>query len=405
MLLPLKLSFFHVDLTSRAINKQLKTHVVVKIGILTQPLHTNYGGVIQAFAMQHVLKNLGHDPYTIDLPFRRSYYSLFKGLIYRLKQRIIYNEVIPSPVPTKNDYQIITQNIQKFIYNNIQLTEKIPYVENLGNLDKYHFDAYLVGSDQVWRPKYSPGIPAFFLDFITDKKIKKISYAASFGTSEWEFSDSLTEKCRILIHNFDAVSVREDSAVDLCKVKFGINAEQHLDPSLLLDRKVYENLVNEENILPKENILTVYVLDRDPLKNRIIEEVSRTLSLSIHSLMPPKKFQDGFDSLEECIFPPVTEWIKGFIDAQFVITDSFHGTIFSILFNKPFISIANNNRGITRFTSILKKFNLEHRLIYTDSEIHDLTSIIHTNMDFDYVNEIIEVEKSRAINFLKNHLL
>jgi exopolysaccharide biosynthesis predicted pyruvyltransferase EpsI len=98
----------------------------------------------------------------------------------------------------------------------------------------------------------------------------------------------------------------------------------------------------------------------------------------------------------------VEEWIRGFMDAEFVVTDSFHGTVFSIIFNKPFISIANESRGTTRFTSLLKMFNLENRLIFSPEELN-LDKV--KEIDWGNVNEILEQDKERAIFFLKRNLL
>lgn len=100
-------------------------------------------------------------------------------------------------------------------------------------------------------------------------------------------------------------------------------------------------------------------------------------------------------------FPPVEEWIRGFMDAEFVVTDSFHGTVFSIIFNKPFISIANESRGTTRFTSLLKLFQLEDKLVHSLSDFN-LTG--YKEINWENVNSILEREKTSSIQFLKENL-
>jgi polysaccharide pyruvyl transferase WcaK-like protein len=119
--------------------------------------------------------------------------------------------------------------------------------------------------------------------------------------------------------------------------------------------------------------------------------------------MPDGLFREvGKTLLAKCIYPPVTNWIRGFMDAEFVNTDSFHGTVFSINFNKPFISIGNKKRGMTRFDSLLKMFGLENRLI--DSTDKNVLEIIHEKIDFIRVNKILDNKRKEAKLYMKNAL-
>jgi exopolysaccharide biosynthesis predicted pyruvyltransferase EpsI len=119
--------------------------------------------------------------------------------------------------------------------------------------------------------------------------------------------------------------------------------------------------------------------------------------------MPETSFREsGKNSLQQCVFPPVTNWIRGFMDARFVVTDSFHGTVFSILFNKPFLAIGNPKRGMSRFVSLLKTFGLEDRLIEVNSP--NIKNLVQQPIDFDKVNLILEHERSAAFSFLNEAL-
>ena len=121
--------------------------------------------------------------------------------------------------------------------------------------------------------------------------------------------------------------------------------------------------------------------------------------------MPKRSFSEpGRKDINDCVFPPVEEWIKGFIDAEFVITDSFHGTVFSILFNKPFIAIANKRRGLARFESLLKLFGLSERLVLNYSIIQ-LEKMISQEIEWDNVNRILKDEQNKALNFSVTSLL
>lgn len=381
----------------------------MKIGILTQPLENNYGGLLQAYALQKILKDLGHEVWTVDLPFRKTLYLDSRALMGRIVRKyLLRNKDIKIILhePNKKEKEIIQQHTRKFIEENIILTDRIPLVEKIDRLKKYQFDAFVVGSDQVWRPMYSPGIPTFFLDFVqNDRNIKRIAYAASFGTDEWEITPKLTEKCAKLAREFDSISVREDSGVMLCKDYLGVTAQHLVDPTLLIKKEDYIRLIENENVPIKEKTIMVYVLDQTNEKKSIIDKVKQYFNLEINSVMPASVFsKESRKKIEQCIYPPVTHWLRGFLDADFVVTDSFHGTVFSIIFEKPFITVVNESRGIARFKSLLKKFDLEHRLISNIGEIN--TKLLKEKIDYSKINTILKEEQRKSLNFLtKNHIV
>lgn len=376
----------------------------MKIGILTQPLHNNYGGLLQNFALQTTLKKLGHESQTINIKNRenlklRKYASLLKRTILKLSGQ----KIRVRAWPTEEEKEIISKYTQQFIKKKIATTDLITKKLDEKLIDKYSFDAYIVGSDQVWRPKYSPQMSTYFLDFLENNYgVKKIAFAASFGVDEWEFTEPQTKEYKRLIKLFDAVSVREDTAIELCKKHFGVDAAHMLDPTMLLARNEYISLVEKEKIEKSSGNLFTYILDSTNDKNSIIEKISNKYNLKTFSVMQPKRFSDiDRNGIDECVFPPVEEWIRGFMDAEFVVTDSFHGTVFSIIFNKPFISIANESRGTTRFTSLLKLFQLEDKLVHSLSDFN-LTG--YKEINWENVNSILEREKTSSIQFLKENL-
>ena len=172
---------------------------------------------------------------------------------------------------------------------------------------------------------------------------------------------------------------------------------------MLISKDEYIQLVEEEKIPENKGTLLIYVLDLSDEKKKIIQQVQDELKLKINSTMPEGLFREvGSQNLKKCIFPPVASWIRGFMDAEFVITDSFHGTVFSIIFNKPFISIGNKKRGMTRFNSLLRIFNLEARLI--DKSGENVNEILNDKIDFKQVNIILEERKRVAMQYLKEAL-
>ncbi|PAZ60718.1 hypothetical protein APX83_10290, partial [Escherichia coli] len=188
----------------------------MKIAILTQPLHNNYGGLLQAFALQHYLKNQGHDVLTVDFSKEnKPRYFGIKTIIGNIIRKYVLLRPIKSIFPVTDEQQrVIGQHTNRFTAQHIRTTQKIYSMAEFSYIKQYGFDAYVVGSDQVWRPAYSPGMPAFFLSFLNkEDNVKRVAYAASFGVDNCdEFSANQLTEYATLLQRFDAVGVREDSA-------------------------------------------------------------------------------------------------------------------------------------------------------------------------------------------------
>jgi polysaccharide pyruvyl transferase WcaK-like protein len=380
----------------------------MKIGILTQPLHNNYGGLLQAFALQTVLKKMGHEAWTMDMRMMESekdfrfYLRLIRSIVRILIKYYLFQKQIALDIwLTEKFKHIVSKHTQRFINENICTTLKINFTDNLSLLTSYCFEAYIVGSDQVWRPEYSSGLTRFFLDFLNDNNsARRIAYAASFGVENWEFTPEQTEVCSILAKKFNAISVREDSAVHLCKKHLGVFSIHVLDPTLLLSKEDYIALVKKDNIPASKGTLITYILDPSSDNEKIVTKVSEIFSLNPFAINKSNNTKKNV--INDYVFPPVTQWLRGFVDAEFVITDSFHGTVFSILFNKPFIAIGNKNRGLARFTSLVKIFGLENRVVNSSQEITE--KLLKEAIDWDYVNAVLSERKAEAIQFLKDAL-
>jgi hypothetical protein len=238
-----------------------------------------------------------------------------------------------------------------------------------------------------------------FLNFITDTKTKKIAYAASFGKDNWT-EKTLIEEVKELLSDFDAVSVREDTGVTICKDVFNYNEASHVvDPTLLVEPAYYNKFLN--NYSPNGAGIFTYVLDNNEFRDIIISKISKNLGMPVHKINVDKDF-DKLSKIKNYKLPSMEEWLKGFKEADFVITDSFHGTIFSIIFNKPFITVVNEKRGATRFTSFLKLLNLEHRLIY-DGRNNNL-NVWEEPINYNEVNTLVSNLRESSRSFLKSAL-
>lgn len=381
-----------------------------KVLILTQPLRTNYGGLLQAYALQKVVKDLGFEVFT-DNPFFLGSLSLKKRLkdfaarfVYGLMRGDKKYKPLFKRRLKRADFEYAAQNLLPFIEKRINTIDFFEgRVQPLSsNIEK--FDYYICGSDQVWRRRYGD-VKRYFFDFLQSTDKKRFSYSASFGLDNInEYSNQEKQDCRNLIKFFTSVSVREKDAVKIVEDEFSFPAVQTLDPTLLLENTDYRNLINQSYVdKTEDSYLFVYILDKTEEKKELIDIVSRRLNLKVKDIMPKVDWKTS-RSDKQSIFPAVEEWLDCFDKAGFVLTDSFHGTVFSIIFNKPFLSVGNKDRGLTRFTSLLSLFGLEDRLIFSKK---DLTGVLLHNMlkiDYAAINETKSVLKEQSIDFLKQNL-
>lgn len=382
----------------------------MKIGILTQPLHNNYGGVLQNYALQQVLKGMGHDVDTIDYGEKKV--SYIHRLLSIIKSRLLHillpsRYTKPTYSPNANEIAIIRQNTDYFINKYISRTRilhTLQEFDNIANSNKY--DAYVVGSDQCWRPRYNSSfLSEMFLRFAENQtNVKRIAFATSFGTDEWEFTPEKTLQCAALAKKFDLITVREASGVDLCKKYLDVNATHVLDPTMLLEKEDYIKLVNIENEPQSPGDLFYYILDPSTAKKTLIDNVAVIYGLTPFTVMPKyqtenRMKEDVKKRINDCVFPSVTSWLRSFIDAKMVIVDSFHGAVFSIIFNKPFWVIENNHRGNARFDSLLDLFGLEDRMLSYDDDVNWKKEI-----DWERVNAIRVREKNKSLNLLNYSL-
>lgn len=373
----------------------------MKIGILTLPLNTNYGGILQAYALQTILKRMGCEVNVIEKKKRPLSLSIQEKPICYGK-RIVKN-LIGRKCPVfyeqkfNREQPIIQKNTDKFIHKYIHL---ITY-NNFSDIKESEYDAIIVGSDQIWRPKYFriDKIENAYLKFAEDWNIKRIAYAASFGTDQWEYTKKQTEECGRLLKKFDVVSVRETSGVDLCRNKFGVEAQHVLDPTMLLTKEDYIKLFEADNTPKSKGNLLCYILDETEEKKTLIKRIADEKGLMPFNVK--SRSNDINSPISDRILPPIEQWLRGFYDAEFVVTDSFHACVFSIIFNKPFIAYGNARRGMSRFTSLLDLFGLKDCLITNISE--------YNNYSFDFnvwqnVNDILYRYKTIALDFIKSNL-
>lgn len=364
----------------------------MKICILTQPLGANFGGILQAYALQRVLKNLGHDVTTLRFAPQAVWWvpSGIKKLTLTLRRflskYIKGNKSILYCNPALQT-RFAFRELNRFIDEHIDHLDVTPPLKQ-SKLPA--FDAYVVGSDQVWRPAYSPCLPNFYLDFLGDEPVKRIAYAASFGVDTWEVDEETTAQFRELAKRFDAISVREESGIALCRDYLEVKAALMPDPTLLLSAEEYLQIC----VSPSqecEEYIAAYFLDQDDREQSFLDRLSIQFGIPVRYI-GKYDWATGVDSIES--------WISGIAQARFVVTNSFHGTVFSLLFKKDFLSIINRERGASRFESLLKAVDLQDRLLDKTQLESDITK--RQDIPWDTVSAALEKMRQKGLRFLNS---
>lgn len=346
------------------------------------PLGLNFGGIMQNWALQRTLQDLGHTPITLHCKWVAD-----GSWLHNMLRFIFHNSKNAIKLILGNPFRLVPYSpyrtrkiVSRFIDENIALTGVCKILEPVPDCD-----AYVVGSDQVWRPDFVRDITEMYLNFVKSGKVIKIAYAASFGTDTWAYTPIQTDLCRNLVASFKAVSVRENSGIALCSNNLDINAVPTLDPTLLVDMNSYLSLLSETPVRKAD--VGTYILDQTREKHRIVKYVSRSCGARIRNINP--------------YAASVEEWLAMFRDSSFIVTDSFHGCVFSILFKKDFVVIGNIGRGLSRFYDLLGAVGLENRIIYNQDE---LSKVISCEIDWDKVYGILNTMKEESRMFLINNL-
>lgn len=354
-----------------------------KVGILTLGLKDNYGGILQAAALYSFLEQKGYEPFLINKhPFKKKW----KILITRIFELI--------PIQNYKNFRISNIKFMKnqsFFLEHFKNSSQVMYSKK--EIETYilheKIDVLLVGSDQVWRYAYigEKEYDAYFLNFNIPQEIKKISYAASFGISAWEAPEKSSDIEKYL-SKFNAVSVREQSGIDICEKQFNyMDAKLVLDPTLLIDDKFYCNLLLP-NIV-ENNTLVTYILDNNRHKINVVKNAYDYFALN-----------NQIDLNDKLKIYSIKEWVSHISKANFVVTDSFHGMLFSIIFKKQFIVILNKGRGADRFYSMCNLLGLEDRVIQDSQSAKFYGQKIDYNKVYDKLNTL----KLFSSNFLRESI-
>lgn len=349
----------------------------MKVYLITIKSSINFGAVLQAYATNEYLKKLGCNVEFIDYHPK---YNKVDSIVLKLKKLIIRVLTIGR-----------RQKINKFYREYFKFTStKYESIDELENHEPKS-DIYIVGSDQVWNSQLSGGEldPVFFLSFV--ECTKKISYASSIGRTDITKND--LQSMKKYLDDFNHISVRETSA-KLMLESVGLKEVEHvLDPVFLLQQEDYKKFIKP---IKKEKYLVIYSFDKNPLIEKLALDISKKLNLQIIEIGTHVSRYSCNEFMQNI---SVEDFLSLIYYADFVITSSFHGTAFSILLNKQFISVAPSVRR-TRLDSIVNLFEIEDRLI-TEKDDYVLDDIVKLT-DYEKVNKLVDINSEKSREFLKN---
>lgn len=352
----------------------------------------NFGASLQAYALMTYLNSLGNNTEIIDYKpdYLSNHYNLWSidNPIYdKFIVRYLY---LLAKLPGRliRKYGKRKKRFDNFTTKYLKLTN-VRYSSNeslKNNLPEA--DIYIAGSDQIWNTSFNNGKdPAFYLDFVPKDKIKA-SYAASFAIES--LPNEYKEKVKRLLINFDYISVREKSGLNILNDLNIDKGIQVIDPVFLLDKDQWFELEsNSELIKFDEQYLICYDFDSNELVKEICLKIAKEKNLKIYSFFK----NDYADKTFYNIGP--LEFLSLIKNSQYVVSNSFHGTAFALIFEKEFVVVNREEQINTRMKDLIESFNLKERLTYRSAKISQLEPI-----NYDLINSNIFKETKKSKDYL-----
>ena len=365
----------------------------MKIGIVTRHSVPNYGSILQTYASLETMKKLGHEPEVINyIRYEERYNNLAKTLIKGKKwDKNFFTRNIYKVIQTPN-YARMYKKFEKYRENFLDETKKeYGSIEELKN-DIPKEDVYCSGSDQIWGKIGSTNYDeTYFLEFAKGRKC--ISYASSFGKTALD--EQLNQNLDNLLSKYSSILVREKSAKEILVERNLNNVEQVLDPTFLLEKEEWIKLAQKANKEIKGKYILIYQLHDNKEFNQYAKEFAQRKNMKLVRIST--SFYHIMRSGKLVYLPTQYEFLSYFQNAQYILTDSFHATVFSIIFNKKFIDVLPLNTTGTRIESVLQLFNMENRILKS----YDDFSLIDEPIDYVKVNNKLQKEGKKSLDLLK----
>lgn len=362
---------------------------MAKIGIATWHHNPNYGGLLQAYALQEIIKKQGYEPEFVN--YRPDLNTLTKRLTRKLKD--IYMMLLRPKIYNSRllKYKFIDEKLSvgKLYYSYVALCKEADNIYNVG----------VCGSDQIWSNNSGSIIPFYYLGFLDE--CKRISYAPSIGHNK--MPDNLVEDFRKYVNKISYLSIREEKGAEIIKETTGRNAEVVLDPSLLLTRNDWLGEIEGKTpISPREKYILLYILGDNKQQVEYAKRLSEKMG---YKLIAIETKYGAIDDLETVYGDPF-DFIELMNNASYILTDSFHGVAFSINLEKQFVAFKRfrddeESCQNSRIYNILKKTSLEDRLISPDKSV----SFLDDNLiDYNLVRPLLNKERKLSLKFLSSSI-
>ena len=383
-----------------------------KIGIMTICKCNNYGAELQAYATQAIIRQMGCDPEIIDYIYYKSWrfkdtkmsrpfmaMSFIERIKYGLKYRVVdfladflFPYFIPVLKRRKEKFSVFHQINSKFgrCYKSMdELYKKPP-----------QYNVYMTGSDQVWNPSALSSIEPYFLSF-APKGTKKVSYAASFGISE--LPAILESRYKKLLSEYDYIGVREKSGCDMVKQICGMDSTWVLDPTLLLSKKDWNRIGKPYNKTPKQYVL-IYQLSTSQTIVRLARQISKEKGIPVLRITKRAYCTKRDAGIRNILDAGPEEFVSLISGACVVLTNSFHGTAFSINMEVPFWTfISPHNSNNSRIKDLLELLGLQDRMLRDDQNIEIVN--LFAGIDFKRVMDILMSARNKSVSFLRKAIV
>ena len=357
----------------------------MKIGIITFQNAVNYGAVLQTYALQETLKTLGASPEIIDYQCTKinNMYAPFPKVksIRSLISNIVWYK-------RKKKKKIAFESFENKYFN---LTDKKYFSKKELEKTNNIYDIFISGSDQIWRSESSDSDTTYFLDFVKNRN-KKYSYAASFGSDKIE--DEIKEKYKKLLSDYKTLSVREEQGKKIIANLLQKEARVDLDPTFLVEKDRWQKI--QKNPTEKEKYIVLFIIKKSEKIFRFAEKLAEKTGYKLIYISNDRKKEVNAKYVGG-ISPE--EWLGYFNNAEYIVTNSFHGVAFSIILNKKFFLELQPYpaKANARLENIMDTFNLRDREIVNGDNKN-----IYKDIDYNTVNKKIDESKKNSINYLKD---
>lgn len=366
-----------------------------KIATITFHSSYNYGSHLQAYALQEFIKKISNEPIDYKIINLRTqiqknmYKNIFErtGFKNNLKKLLFLNY--------KKQFFKKAENYEKFLTEKLQVTKEFNTYDELMN-ENFDYDYYISGSDQLWNLNAKDFDWSNYLEFV--KKGKKISYSASFGPKPQRWNEEEKNRVKKDLEQFDYLSVREQGSFNNVKELTNKEPEIHVDPTMLLEKKDWLKIIGKEAILKKDYIFFYDLKGREE-DIKIVKGISKRLNMPV-VITKYMSIKIHFSNFEKHYYCGPTEFLNLLYNSKLVLSSSFHGNVFSVIFNKPFFAL--NGKTDFRINTMLDKFNLSDRSITLDELDKKINNVY--NIDFSKAEKKFDIERTKSEEYLKEAL-